>query len=142
MADHGRAGGRGVGGRRRPPGRVRRGRTSPPARRAGHRGRRQRHRGQVAAAAASTARAAARRTGQHVLHDQRSACHHRRHVFPELCVHIAHHDVRALLHGPVASQEVTFDSIDIVIDNITAVNRFERINNVLKFKRHKNLSSA
>lgn len=107
MADHRRVGGRGVGGRRRPPGRVRRGPSPPPARRAGRCGRRQRHRGQVTAAAAATACAAARRTGQHVLHDQRSARHHRRHVFPELCVHFAHHDVRALLHRPIASQKVT-----------------------------------
>lgn len=112
MADHGRVGGRGVGGRRRPPGRVCRGPASPPARRVGHCGRRQRHRGQVTAAGA-TARAAARRVRQHVLHDQRSAGHHRRHVFPQLCVHIAYNDVRALLHGPVASQEVTY-CIDII----------------------------
>jgi len=88
---------RGVGGRGRPPGHVRRGPASPPARRVGHCGRRQRHRGQVTAAAA-TACSVARRAGQHVLHDQRSACYHRRHVFPQLCVHIAHHDVRALFH--------------------------------------------
>lgn len=105
MADHGRVGGCGVGGRRRSSGRVRRWPASPPARHVGRCGRRQQHRIPVTAAAA-TACSAARRAGQHVLHDQRSARHHRRHVFPELCVHIAYHDVRALLHGPVASQEV------------------------------------
>jgi len=112
MADHGRVGGRGVGGRRRSPGRFRGGPASPPARHVGRCGRRQRHCIPVTAAAA-TACAAARRAGQHVLHDQRSARHNRRHVFPQLRVHIAYHDVRALLHGPVASQEVTCNnSID------------------------------
>lgn len=48
----------------------------------------------------------ARSSGQHVLHDQRSARHNRRHVLPELCVHTAHNDVRALFHRPVESQKV------------------------------------
>lgn len=112
MADHGRVGVRGVDGRCRSPGRVHRRPASPPARRVGRCGRRQQHRIPVTAAA-TTACAPARRAGQHVLHDQRSTRHHRRHVFPELRIHIAYHDVRALLHGPVASQEVTSNnSID------------------------------
>lgn len=104
MAGRRRIGSGGIGGRRRSSGRGRRGPPSPPARRVGGCGRRQRHGGQVTTAAA--ARDATRRAGQHVLHDQRSVSHNRRHVFPEFCIHIAHHDVRALLHGPVASQEV------------------------------------
>lgn len=45
----------------------------------------------------------ARFSGQHVLHDQRSARHHRSHVLLKLCVHITYYDVRTLLHRPVAS---------------------------------------
>lgn len=113
MAGRRRIGSGGIGGRRRSSGRGRRGPPSPPARRVGRCGRRQRHGGQVttATAAAAAARDATRRAGQHVLHDQRSARHNRRHVLPEFCIHIAHHDVRALFHGPVASQEVMCNTI-------------------------------
>lgn len=103
MADGGRASGRHGAPPVAPRRRGRAAVGGQPERRVTHGGRYGGH----AAAAAAAARAAARRAGQHVLHDQRSARHNRRHVLPELRVHTAHNDVRALFHRPVASQKVT-----------------------------------